>query len=122
MWEDRVNNIDEDEIAERLSKLGIPFADEYFPDSKAAPYAVYTTPEAEYDGADMINLYRKQTFRIELYTASKRDPLRRKLFELFEDVPFHVDEVSGGMKNFYVTAITFRQTLFDLDCGDEMEE
>lgn len=119
--DDRFSPIDETVIAERLKTLGIPYADEYFPDSKNAPYVVYTTPEADYGGADGYNLTRVQTFQIELFTSTKKDPHRGKLFELFSDVPFHVSEVSGGMKNFYLTAITFKQTLF-VGCDDETEE
>ena len=107
--------IDEAVIEERLSTLGIPFAAEYFADSKKLPFAVYLTPAALYSGADGYNMQREQRFRIELYTLSKKDTLRRKLFQLFRDVPFEVEEESGGQKNYYLTAIEFRSILFDLD-------
>lgn len=103
--------IDEAEIERRLAKLNVPFAAEYFPDSKNYPYVVYLTPSATYYGADGVNLKRDQRFRVELYTATKKDKLRKKLFELFNDVPFEVEEISGGQKNYYVTVIEFEQTL-----------
>lgn len=106
--------IDESVIEQRLKSLGVPFSAEYFAGTQTPPYVVYLTPSADYYGADGVNMKRDQRFRIELYTKSKADKLRLRLFKLFSDVPFSVEEESGGQKNYYYTAITFEQTL-DLD-------
>lgn len=113
--------IDEGVIEERLNSLHIPITDEYFADSKNLPFCVYLTPSAHYSGADGINTQREQMFRIELYTKSKKSPLRQKLFDLFNDVEFDVEEESGGQKNYYLTAIEF-SSLLDLDSEYEDEE
>lgn len=119
-FEPEFETIDEEVISARLKTLQIPVSDEFFADSKKLPFAVYLTPSAEYSGADGYNMQREQLFRIELYTLSKKDPLRKKLFKLFRDIPFSVEEVSGGLKNYYLTAIEFSSTLFDLD--DDIDE
>ena len=113
--------IDEGVIERRLKSLNIPVTDEYFADSKKVPFCVYLTPSAHYDGADGCNMQREQNFRIELYTLSKKSPLRKKLFDLFRDTPFDVEEESGGQKNYYLTAIEFSVTL-DLEDDDDVEE
>lgn len=115
MFPESYEQLDEADILERLKTLGIPVAEEYFPESKNPPYAVLTTPAASYEGADGANLYRKQTFAIELYTSAKKDPVRKKFFDLFSDRPFKVEEESAGMKNYYVTVISFTQILYDIE-------
>jgi hypothetical protein len=111
--------IDEAEIEARLETLRIPYAEEYFASTQSPPYAVYLTPSAVYYGADGVNLKRDQNFRIELVTKSKKDKVRRKFLNLFDDTPFEVEEESGGQRNYYLTAISFTSTL---DLEDDEDE
>lgn len=114
-------DIDEAEIEARLATLNVPFAAEYFASTQSPPYAVYLTPSASYYGADGVNLKRDQNFRIELVTKSKKDRVRRKFLNLFNDTPFEVEEESGGQRNYYLTAISFTSTL-DLEDDEDDED
>ena len=113
--------IDEAEIEARLETLRIPYAEEYFAATQSPPYAVYLTPSATYYGADGCNMMRDQHFRIELVTKTKKDRVRRKFLNLFNDVPFEVEEESGGQRNYYLTAISFMSTL-DLEDEEDIDD
>lgn len=113
--------IGEAEIEARLETLNVPFAAEYFASTQSPPYAVYLTPSATYYGADGCNMKRDQHFRIELVTKSKKDRVRRKFLNLFNDVPFEVEEESGGQRNYYLTAISFMITL-DLEDEEDIDD
>lgn len=108
---DEIGYVDETEIEKRLKILKLPMANEYFAASVAPPYIVYLTPSANYYGADGVNMMRDQVFRVELITKSKDIVLQNELFKIFSDIPFRVQEESGGQRNYYLTTVEFEQTL-----------
>ena len=119
-YDEELGYVDEEEIEKRLKILKLPTANEYFAASVQPPYIVYLTPHAEYYGADGVNMMRDQTFRVELVTKSKDIVLQNELFKLFSDIPFRVQEESGGQRNYYLTTLEFEQTL-PIDYVDDDE-
>ena len=103
--------INEAVILGALSALGITAAEEYFPDKTPLPYAVVLTPSAEFDGDDFMQIVTCiQTFRVELYTKSKGDPLRQMFIRSMLELggrDYSMEEYSFGKGNGYMTAIEF---------------
>ncbi len=100
------------DIKELLEGVGIIAEEEYFGSEVDPPYAVILEPSAQIDCADLgIIISRVQRYRIELYTKSKKDPVR----ELFKQTiygnvradAFTEETESYGANRLFMTAIEF---------------
>lgn len=117
--------IDEDVIINVLAEKGIKADEEYFPNTTPFPYAVVLVPEGSVEGSDNYEIAMiRQQFRVELYTKSKKDRLRRKfkhaMLELGgNDITFF--ETSYGKGNCYLTACEF-EVLQQEDFSEDEEE
>ena len=118
------DHIDEDVIINVLAEKGIKAGEEYFPSETPFPYAVVLVPESVIEGSDNyeIALVRQQ-FRVELFTRSKKDPLRRKFKQAMlelggGDITFF--EASYGKGVYYMTACEF-EVLQQEDFSEEEE-
>lgn len=92
-------------------RLGISAAEE-FPAEINPPYCLVLTPAARIEAADMGRIFsREQTYRIELYTRYKKDPLRDELQDLiYSEIPageFNEEEGLSDIGRLYLTAIEF---------------
>lgn len=117
--------IDEDVIINVLAEKGIKAGEEYFPNKTPFPYAVVLVPEGNVEGSDNYEIaLLRQQFRVELYTVSKKDRLRKKfkraMLELGGDnITF--SETSYGKGICYLTACEF-DVLQQEDFSDDEEE
>lgn len=108
-----------DDIVRLLEDNGITAADEYFPNDTEMPYAVVLTPSSRIECPDTGGMQRiisrAVTFRIELFTLSRSDPVRQRFMELIvTSMPadsFETDEQSFGANYGYMTAIEFEVML-----------
>ena len=97
-----------EEIYKKLCTLDIPGAYYQFTKPQKLPFAVYFEADAEIEGADNYNLFRRKTIAIELYTDKKDLSLERKLESLFRDTELEkaIDTYLKDEKMFMV-AYTF---------------
>lgn len=120
-----MEEIYEQDIIDALNEAGIKAAEEYFPSDMPLPYAVVLVPNAITDSSDMNEIVLiQQTFRVELYTRSKKDPLRNKFKRVMTRLctqPPEFDEDSYG-KGGYMTACTFTDLHSPDFFDDESEE
>lgn len=107
-----------EELVELLRGNGIKAAEEYFPEGAQLPYAVVLEAEGSSDGPDMcVGLLEiTQRFRIELYTKSKKDPIRKEFRRIIHEniAPldrFYYENESYGAGRMYLTAIEFDQMI-----------
>lgn len=116
--------ITEGVIINALGEVGIKAAEEYYPNDMPYPYAVVLVPEGAVEGSDGYEIVLiRQTFRVELFTKSKKDPLRNKFKRAMlalegSDITF--EENSYGKGNCYLTACEFTD-LRQLDLSDDEE-
>ena len=99
-------------IKELLENAGIMAEEEYFGNEVDPPYAIILEPSAQIDCADIgIIISRVQRYRIELYTRSKKDPIRELFKQLiYENIradAFTEETESYGANRLFMTAIEF---------------
>lgn len=110
-----METVNEESIINLLKENGIKAAEEYFPNNTPMPYAVILTPSATIDGSDDMEIrFTRQTYRVELYTMSKKDPVRKKFKRIFSEIvaplidgTITYDESSFGKGVCYMTACEF---------------
>ena len=116
--------VDEGVIINALADAGIKAAEEYFPNSTPFPYAVVLVPEADVEGSDNYEIVMiRQQYRVELYTKTKKDLLRRKFKRVMLEIGgenIHFIENSYGKGNCYLTACEF-ETLQRVDFSEDEE-
>ena len=116
--------VNEGVIINALADEGIKAAEEYFPNSTPFPYAVVLVPEADVEGSDNYEIVMiRQQYRVELYTKTKKDPLRRKFKRVMVEIGgenIRFIENSYGKGNCYLTACEF-ETLQQEDFSEDME-
>lgn len=121
-----MEEIYEQDIIDALNEAGIKAAEEYFPSDMPLPYAVVLVPESVTDASDMNEIiFIQQTFRVELYTRSKNDPLRNKFKRVMTGLcvpPIEFEEESYGKGGGYMTACTFTDLHSPDFFDDESEE
>lgn len=103
------------DIVKLLEKNGITATEEYFHDDVGYPYAVVLTPETIIECPDMggfADVFLKHvSYRVELFTQSKEDPVRERFIKIMiKNMPtdtLRLEEASYGANAMYLTAVEF---------------
>lgn len=95
------------EIYSKLKSLNIPVAYDHFKVPQSPPFCVYSISDY-ISGADLKNMLRTRSVRIELYTTKKSEALESQIEGLF-------DKYEMSKETIWVTSEEMFETIFDFD-------
>lgn len=94
------------EIYSKLKSLNIPVAYDHFNSAQTPPFCVYTISD-DISGADLKNMLRNRSVRLELYTDKKNETLETEVENLFNEYEMSKETIWIQSENMFETIFSF---------------